>query len=81
MTIRKLIVEASDIVEVIRRWEISIPDGIDCPEDFAQEVAEDNPPDETEQVYVEVQTEFSITDEWGNDQDSPMYGVPPEGEE
>ena len=75
----QFIVEASDLVEVVRRWTVTVPAGVD-PEEYALEVAEDTPPDQTEQVGTEPETVWTVTDAWGNLPGSPMYGVPPEGE-
>lgn len=75
----RFIVEASDLVEVVRRWTVIVPDGVD-PEEYALQVAEEEPPDDVEQVPTEPDTVWTVTDAWGNLPGSPMYGVPPEGE-
>ena len=78
--VNQLIVEASDLVEVVRRWTVIVPDGVD-PEEYALEVAEDTPPDETEQVGCEPDTVWTVTDAWGNEPGSPMWCVPPEDDQ
>jgi len=78
--VNQFIVEASDLVEVVRRWTVIVPDGVD-PEEYALEVAEDTPPDETEQVGCEPDTVWTVTDAWGNEPGSPMWCVPPEDDQ
>ena len=55
----QFIVEASDLVEVVRRWTVTAPAGVD-PEEFALEVAEDTPPDQTEQVATETVRDYIV---------------------
>ena len=77
--INQFIVEASDLVEVVRRWTVTVPAGVD-PEEYALEVAEEDPPDDIEQVPTEPDTVWTVTDAWGTLPGSPMWGVPPEGD-
>ncbi len=82
---KKFIVTSSQMVEVVRKWEVTVPDNENA-EALAYDIAEDREPDEKfDFVCTEVETEWSIEeidtpDQWGTSPDSAMWGVPPEGD-
>ena len=82
---KTFIVTSSQIIEVVKTWEITVPDNEDA-EALAYEIAEECGPDSNNHIPVEdIETEWSIKDisdidkpdQWGNEPGSPMYGVPP----
>ena len=64
---KTFIVTSSQMVEVVRKWEVSVPDNEDA-EALAYEIAEDRQPeDKFHFVCTEVETEWSIKEK-ENDQ-------------
>lgn len=59
--IKTYIVTASDVLEEVRQWTVTVPDiPEEDPEDLAQELCEDTRPDTVEKVYAEAQTEWTF---------------------
>ena len=85
---KTFIVTSSQMVEVVKTWEITVPDNEDA-QALAYEIAEECGPDSNNHIPVEdIETAWSIKDiseidkpdKWGNETGSPMYGVPPEND-
>jgi hypothetical protein len=58
---RTYIVEASDVLEEVRQWTVTVPDiPEEHPEDLAQEACEEMQPHKTRKVYAEAQTEWTF---------------------
>ena len=57
---KTFIVTSSEMVEVVRKWKITVPDNEDA-EAAAYDIAEDREPDEKfDFICTEVETEWSI---------------------
>ena len=85
---KKFIVTSSQMIEVVKTWEITVPDNEDA-EAVAYDIAEDREPDSNKHIPVEdIEIEWSIKDiseidkpdQWGTSPDSAMWGVPPEND-
>ena len=64
---KRFIVTSSQMVEVVRKWDVKVPNTVDA-EELAYEIAENREPDEKfDFVCTEVETEWSI-EEKGFDQ-------------
>ena len=64
---KKFIVTSSQMVEVVRKWEVTVPNNVHA-EEVAYEIAENRKPDEKfDFVCTEVETEWSIKEK-ENDQ-------------
>tara|TARA_R100000278_G_scaffold44873_1_gene39050 strand:- start:132 stop:347 length:216 start_codon:yes stop_codon:yes gene_type:complete len=64
---KTFIVTSSQMVEVVRKWEVTVPNNVHA-EALAYEIAEDRQPDEKfDFVCTEVETEWSIKEK-ENDQ-------------
>lgn len=58
---RTYVVTASDVMEEVRQWTVTVPDiPEEHPEDLAQEAAGEIEPESIQRIYAEVATEWTI---------------------